>query len=135
VLPATHTRRYEHIEQRHTNNILIKGLTVSEQLDFATAVDVVLRAGQMSFHHADLVHGSQVNSTTSPRIGYAVRYVSTAVKQAKPHHPVILARGRDDYQFYTLQEKPIAGIDEGLAIQDAFEKNPELNRRHLQAGV
>jgi non-heme Fe2+,alpha-ketoglutarate-dependent halogenase len=129
VLPGTHTRRFEHIEQRHENNILGKGLTVSEGLDFATAVDVVLKAGQMSFHHANIVHGSQPNTSTGPRIGFAIRYVSTDTSQKKPHHEVILARGRDDYRFYTVQDKPTAGIEQGLIIQQAFEKNRESNRR------
>jgi non-heme Fe2+,alpha-ketoglutarate-dependent halogenase len=129
VLPGTHTRHFVHIEQRHENNILGKGLTVSEGLDFATAVDVVLKAGEMSFHHANIVHGSQPNTSTGPRIGFAVRYVSTDVSQAKLHHQVILARGRDDYGFYDVQEKPTAGIEEGLIIQQAFEKNRKANRR------
>ena len=129
VLPGTHTRRFEHIEQRHKNNLLSKGLTVSPELDFAKAVDVVLKAGQMSFHHANIVHGSQPNTSTGPRIGFAIRYVSTDVSQEKPHHEVILARGRDDYRFYTVQDKPTAGIEQGLIIQQAFEKNRESNRR------
>jgi ectoine hydroxylase-related dioxygenase (phytanoyl-CoA dioxygenase family) len=129
VLPGTHRRRYEHIEQRHQNNILGKGLTVSEELDFARAVNVVLKAGEMSFHHANIIHGSQPNISTQPRIGYAVRYVSTDVSQKKPHHAVILARGHDQYGFYCLQEKPTAGIEQGLIVQRAFENDPEANRR------
>jgi hypothetical protein len=98
-------------------------------LDFARAVDVVLKAGDMSFHHANIVHGSQPNTSTGPRIGFAVRYVATHVRQEKPHHPVILARGRDDCRFYHLQEKPAAGIEQGLIAQQAFEKEREVNPR------
>jgi hypothetical protein len=123
VLPGTHARRYEHIERRHGNNILSKGLTVSEELDFAKAVDVVLKAGEMSLHHANIVHGSQPNTSAGPRIGYAIRYVATDVSQEKPHHEVILARGRDEHRFYSLQERPTAGIEQGLPIHEAFEKN------------
>jgi non-haem Fe2+, alpha-ketoglutarate-dependent halogenase len=129
VLPGTHVRRYDHIEQRHQNNILGKGLTVSEGLDFTTAVDVVLRAGEMSFHHANIVHGSQPNTSSGPRIGFAIRYVSTGVSQEKPHHQVILARGRNDYGFYNVQEKPTAGTEDGLIIQQAFEESRETIRR------
>jgi ectoine hydroxylase-related dioxygenase (phytanoyl-CoA dioxygenase family) len=129
ILPGTHTRRYEHIEQPEKNNILGNGLTVSEKLDFATAVDIVLKAGDMSFHHANIVHGSQPNTSAGPRIGFAVRYVSTDVRQEKPHHEVILARGRDDCGFYQLQEKPGAGIEQGLLIQEAFEKRRQAHRR------
>jgi non-haem Fe2+, alpha-ketoglutarate-dependent halogenase len=121
VLPGTHTRRYAHIEELHKNNILSKGLTVSESLDVERAVDVELHAGEMSFHHADIVHGSKPNTSTGPRIGFAVRYVAAGVRQEKPHHVVILARGRDPDQHYEIQKKPIAGLEEGLVAHRKFE--------------
>lgn len=104
VLPGTHTRAFEHLEEPQQANILSRGQTVTVNVD--QAIDIVLRAGQMSFHHANLVHGSNPNTSTGPRIGVAVRYVATAVQQKKPHIPVILARGRDDYHHYELQERP-----------------------------
>lgn len=106
VLPGTHTRAFEHLEQPQRTNILSRGHTVSDVVDLDQAIDIVLRAGQMSFHHANLIHGSKANTSTGPRIGVAVRYVATAVKQKKSHIPVILARGRDDYHHYQLQERP-----------------------------
>lgn len=106
VLPRTHTRAFEHLEEPHKTNILTRGHTVSGSVDMDQAIDIVLRAGQMSFHHANLIHGSNPNTSTGPRIGVAVRYVATAVKQKKSHIPVILARGRDDYHHYQLQERP-----------------------------
>lgn len=106
LLPGTHTRSFAHLEAPQRTNILSRGLTVCDTLDLDQAVDIVLRAGQMSFHHANLVHGSNPNLSTGPRIGVAVRYVATAVEQKKPHIPVILARGRDDYRHYQLQERP-----------------------------
>jgi non-haem Fe2+, alpha-ketoglutarate-dependent halogenase len=106
VLPGTHTRAFEHLEDPRQTNILTRGHTVAGRVDVDHAIDIVLRSGEMSFHHANLIHGSNPNTSTSPRIGVAVRYVATAVKQKKPHIPVILARGRDDYHHYRLQERP-----------------------------
>jgi len=108
VLPGTHTRSFAHLEEPQQTNILTRGHTVSDTVDVGSAIDVVLRAGKMSFHHANLIHGSNPNTSTGPRIGVAVRYVATAVKQTKPHIPVILARGRDEYHHYVLQERPPA---------------------------
>lgn len=123
VLPGTHKRRSHHIEKRHENNVLGKGLTVSETLDEGTAVDIVLKAGEMSLHHANIIHGSKPNTSTGLRIGFAVRYVSTAVHQERPHHAVILARGQDDYHYYNIQEKPTTGLKEGLITQKEFESD------------
>lgn len=106
VVPRTHTRAFAHLEEPQRTNILTRGHTVCDSLDEAQAIDIVLRAGQMSFHHANLVHGSNPNTSPSPRIGVAVRYVATAVKQKQSHIPVILARGRDDYHHYRLQDRP-----------------------------
>lgn len=124
VLPRTHTRKFDHIENPNSNNMLGKGLTVSEDLEFTTAVDVVLRAGEVSFHHANIVHGSNPNTTRSSRIGFAVRYIATGVKQTRGHHPVILARGQDKFHYYEIQDKPTAGLVEGRIAQEAFEKGP-----------
>ena len=99
VLPGTHTRRFEHIENPQARNILGKGLTVSEDLLLEQAVDVTLAAGEMSFHHADIVHGSNPNTTASPRVGFAVRYIAAAVKQTKRHHAVILRGDRTGFAF------------------------------------
>ena len=122
VLPGTHTRAFEHVEQPQQTNILSRGHTVSDIPDVNRAVDIVLRAGQMSFHHANLIHASKPNTTKGPRIGIAVRYASTAVKQKKLHIPVILARGRDEYHHYRLQEKPTADIEEGARLSTAHHE-------------
>lgn len=119
VLPGTHRKRFAHVEERQPANILSRGHTVSGELDVSHAVDIILRAGQMSFHHANSIHGSNPNMSKGQRIGVAVRYVSTAVRQQKPHIPVILARGRDEYHHYQLQEPPAAGIAEGVRLQAA----------------
>jgi non-haem Fe2+, alpha-ketoglutarate-dependent halogenase len=127
VLPGTHTRRFDHVENPQERNILGKGLTVSEDLALEQAVDVSLQAGEMSFHHANIVHGSNPNTTASPRIGFAVRYVSTAVKQTKGHHAVILARGRAKFHFYEIQDKPTADLEEGMVVQALYESDRRKN--------
>jgi ectoine hydroxylase-related dioxygenase (phytanoyl-CoA dioxygenase family) len=119
VLPGTHTRAFEHLEAPQQTNILSRGQTVRDNLNWNEAVDVLLRAGEMSFHHANLLHSSNPNTSTGPRIGVAVRYVSTAVRQERLHIPVILARGSDDYHHYRLQERPTADIEEGLRLSAA----------------
>jgi len=122
VMPGTHTRAYEHVEEPQRTNILSRGHTVSDIPDMNQAVDIVLQAGQMSFHHANLIHGSKPNTSQGPRIGVAVRYASTVVKQKKLHIPVILVRGRDEYHHYRLQERPTADIEEGVRLSRAQHK-------------
>ena len=81
----------------------------------------------MSFHHADLVTARTPNTTASPRVGVAVRYIATAVKQTKCHHGVILARGEDKFHFYEIQDKPTASLQEGMVAQALYESEPRKN--------
>ena len=40
------------------------------------AIDVVLKPGEMSLHHTNIVHGSNPNTSDGPRIGFIVRFVT-----------------------------------------------------------
>src|SRR5437773_2737493 len=61
VQTGTHLSRLDHTEVHHENNLLGTGATITAAFDEARAVDVVLGAGEMSFHHANVVHGSGPN--------------------------------------------------------------------------
>ena len=39
-----------------------------------------LEAGEFSIHHVNTVHGSGINNSLSPRIGFAVRYITSDTK-------------------------------------------------------
>ena len=39
------------------------------------------KAGEISLHHIRLVHGSKPNTTANRRIGLAIRYIPTYVRQ------------------------------------------------------
>ena len=119
------------VEQPREDNILGRGLTVSgNPWTLGGAVDIVLRAGQMSFHHADIVHGSNPNTSTSARIGFAVRYVAADVEQSSPHYPGDYSRG-DVMSITTtqLQERPTADIDEGLRLSARSSSSGDLRIR------
>jgi non-heme Fe2+,alpha-ketoglutarate-dependent halogenase len=118
VIPGSHARgRLPHAPTAVAgHNMLPSGMEVAAGADEGRASDVVLAPGQMSLHHVYAVHGSRPNPSDRERVGYAVRYVSTEVKQGLPHYPVVLARGRDDYGHFELLEGPPDGTPEqGLA--------------------
>lgn len=113
VIPGSHTRGcLPHAQTAVAgNNMLISGLEVAAAagVDDERAVDVALEPGQMSLHHVYAVHGSRPNLSDRERVGYAVRYIAPEVQQTLPHHPVILARGRDDYGHFQLLDEPPGG--------------------------
>ena len=72
-----------------------------DNIDKKKEVPVILKAGQMALHHCLLAHGSGVNHTNNYRIGIAIRYLSTHVKQTEgPPISMILVRGKDNYNHF-----------------------------------
>lgn len=63
-------------------------------LDAAGAVDVRLRAGDVSAHHPLLVHGSGPNHSQRPRRALVIRYRAGHAKLTSPHLPSPLLRTR-----------------------------------------
>jgi ectoine hydroxylase-related dioxygenase (phytanoyl-CoA dioxygenase family) len=130
VQPGTQVGRLEHTEVRDENNMLGNGSTITVAFAEERAVDVVLGAGEMSFHHASVVHGSNPNRSSGNRVGFAIRYVAPEVRQRRGHHAVVLARGRDAYGHYDhLQQPPRHSVRDGLPIHIAF--STRLNQTDL----
>lgn len=68
--------------RRHDTNASPE-LTLNQELspdeyDESEAVDIVLRAGQVSLHDVFLVHGSQANRSPRPRRGMTLRFMPTS---------------------------------------------------------
>jgi non-heme Fe2+,alpha-ketoglutarate-dependent halogenase len=111
-------------------NLLSSGLEIAVQVDESAATDEVLRAGEMSFHHVNMVHGSNPNLSGFHRTGFAIRYVAPHVKQASPHHPVLLARGKDRYGCFDLQTSfPLADFAQAVAAQRRFSADLRARRQ------
>jgi non-heme Fe2+,alpha-ketoglutarate-dependent halogenase len=73
MIPGSHKK---HIQKHHDTfeetNILTRGQAVKD-VDESSAVDLILKPGQMSLHHAEIIHGSQPNLSNDRRIGYAMQ--------------------------------------------------------------
>ena len=97
---------HSHEETWAEDNLLSRGQKVQADIADKDIVDVVLRPGEMSFHHVNIIHGSGRKVSQEPRIGFAVRYIDPQVKKVIPNHPVIVARGKDRYGYYDHMIEP-----------------------------
>lgn len=108
VIPGTH--RLQQLPHRDTfaqDNLLSRGQEISVSVDESSAVDIVLAPGQMSLHHVMLVHGSEPNRSDLRRIGFAIRYLPTYVKQlAGVQDSATLVRGKDEFGHFGLEPVP-----------------------------
>ena len=72
------------------------------------AVYVELKPGQASLHHVLLFHGSEPNRSDDRRIGLAIRYIPTHLKQAVGTRDwATLVRGKDTYGHFLPSYVPM----------------------------
>ncbi len=112
VMPATH--KMEQIPHRDTfrpENLLSRGQEIEVDVDERQAVMLELEAGEMSLHHVRLIHGSDPNPSDQRRIGFAIRYIPTTVRQvAGSHDSATLVRGVDAFRNFDPEERPDADM-------------------------
>ena len=104
VIPATHHTLLDHRDVIDPANLLRAGRVLSEPVDEEQAVDVELRAGEMSLHHDRIVHGSLPNCGGEKRIGFVVRYTTPAAPSRG--FPVVRARGTAACPHLELAGRP-----------------------------
>jgi hypothetical protein len=74
-------------------------------------VELDLKAGEFSLHHVGIVHGSDPNASDRRRIGFAIRYLPTHVRQAVGARDfATLVRGVDTYHNFEDEQPPDADM-------------------------
>ena len=131
VVPGTHKHDIvPHSDTFAANNMLSRGQEVAVEVDEAAAVDIELSPGEMSFHHAKIVHGSHANASSRARIGFAIRYISPSVRQtAGAEDSVMLVRGEDRERNFLYDPRPQQDFD--MEALPAHEEACERSRRIL----
>lgn len=75
VIPGTHQGGLMPHETSDADGLALNQGVAKGAFDEREAVDIELEAGQISLHHAMLVHGSNANLSAKRRCGYAIRYM------------------------------------------------------------
>lgn len=112
VVPGSQKTKLAHLEKGDPRNMLSHGQEIEVEVDERSAVDVELRAGEMSLHHVDIVHGSNPNHAAWWRTGFIVRYTTPRMLRAAT--PVVIARGRPAPHLPTLTARPDLPMEEAL---------------------
>lgn len=112
-MPGSHRDgQIAHHDTFHEKNLLSRGQEIAIEVDESKATDVVLKAGEFSLHHVLMAHGSHPNTTDNRRIGLAIRYIPTTVRQTKIRDAAMLVRGVDEYGHFDLMPDPVADLDD-----------------------
>jgi hypothetical protein len=111
LIPGSHkARRLMRHEQKDNPEYTLQQELQPSEYDEAGAEDLILQAGQMSFHDVYLAHGSKINTSNQPRRGMTLRLMPTSsvydrdvadamARQrggaSMANHSLFLLRGRD----------------------------------------
>jgi non-haem Fe2+, alpha-ketoglutarate-dependent halogenase len=105
VVPGSHRQGLlEHDNVQDPNMLNKRGERLRVDVDESQAVDVVLKPGEMSLHHTNIVHGSNPNTSDGPRIGFIVRFVTNL--STNRDRQVMRVRGNADCSHLRLVEPP-----------------------------
>lgn len=120
VVPGSHKQKLAHEVTNVPENLLNQRHEIAAEVDESQAVDVQLRAGEMSLHHVDIIHGSNPNRSPHARTGFIVRYTTPAMIRSVT--PVLIARGRDVPHLEVARHIPGRNFDESLQAYRASKR-------------
>jgi non-heme Fe2+,alpha-ketoglutarate-dependent halogenase len=134
VIPGSHLMdQVPHRDTFSEHNLLTRGQEVAVQVDQTKARALVLQPGEMSLHHVRIIHGSAPNASSERRIGFAIRYIPTSVRQINGKDSATLVRGTDIFNTFEHELRPTSDFDpEFIAIHQAIA---DRNARILYKGT
>ncbi|MGH7143705.1 MAG: phytanoyl-CoA dioxygenase family protein [Planctomycetota bacterium] len=111
VIPRSqHGGILQHTNHADANSVLHLQLE-NGRFNVSDAVSLCLKAGEISIHDDNLIHGSPANPSDRWRIGLTVRYSGTNVKYTgdwESRFRAYMARGVDAYRHNRMGEIPTA---------------------------
>lgn len=113
VIPGTHTlSQMPHVDTHAADNLLSRGQEIAVKVDERQAVEIELQPGEMSLHHVRLFHGSEPNASAHRRVGLAIRYIPTRIRQiAGSEDSATLVRGVDRFGHFLPEPAPVQDRD------------------------
>jgi len=134
VVPSSHKLdQMPHRDTFHRHNLLTRGQEIAVEVDESQSVPLNLRPGEMSLHHVRLVHGSAPNPSLDRRIGFAIRYIPTSIRQLEGEDSATLVRGAD--HFHHFAHEPSPKIDMDPEMLELHRQIAERNAKILYRGT
>lgn len=130
VVPGSHRHQLGHHNTYGQHNMLSRGQEVAVDVGARDTVRLDLRPGEMSLHHVLLIHGSEANRSADRRIGYAIRYLPTSVRQLAGDDSATIVRGDDRYGHFELEPPPATDL-----APSALEAHHQVTQRKAALGL
>ncbi len=126
MIPGSHKNHIQHhTDTFAADNILTRGQKVVN-VNSDDAVDLILRPGQMSLHHSEIIHGSQPNRSSQRRIGFALQsYMPPDVKQTVGENYWLDIQGCNNRgeDSVSLQRPQFDASPEAVSLRNKVDEN------------
>jgi non-haem Fe2+, alpha-ketoglutarate-dependent halogenase len=109
-IPGSHRTLHRHDETYDKNNLLSRGQTV-RQVDETRAVDGVLKPGEFSIHHGNLLHSSPPNESDDRRIGLGLMLFPAHAQSTTGRRSATLLSGEDRFGYWDHDPMPTCDRD------------------------
>ena len=96
VIPGTQGMDLQQLQSKTDVANVLSSTMDTALVDESKAVDLVLKAGDISVHHPNVIHGSNANTSGKRRCGLTIRYIpaSTRIRTEKQWPSAFLLRGQ-----------------------------------------
>jgi|SRR5271165_157648 len=109
-VPGSHRQgRISHSETDAEDSLFGRTEEIQVEVQEDQARCVTLAAGESSFHHSSIVHGSPPSRSVTKRISMIVRFVTPLFQHRKVTSLAVQARGNGDLGTLQAVEKPPSG--------------------------
>ena len=111
VISGTHKDKiFIHKKQIDKKNLLSQGQSIDDKLiNQDKIINLELRPGEGSFHHPNIIHGSDKNDSENYRILFAIRYISSDVKQeSNQYNTATLVSGQNTNKYFINDPIPVS---------------------------
>jgi non-heme Fe2+,alpha-ketoglutarate-dependent halogenase len=110
--PGSHKVHLPHQDRFDKTNMLSRGQTITDGIDEAKAVNIILKSGEMSLHNVRIAHASAPNRSDDRRIGISIRYMPPQTRQQLAEwDSAALVRGEDRYGHFLHEPSPTRDFD------------------------
>lgn len=108
IIPGSHKSGLHELQPAVQTPNIFGWQTDAKHVEEEKAVDIVLKAGDVSVHHPKVIHGSGVNNSNTRRAGMSIRYIpaATCIANNSPWSNALLLRGRAHLNINHYQKFP-----------------------------
>lgn len=124
VVPRSHRLGLvPHSFRPHADNLTSQGITAQAEID--SIHDIVMRPGEMSLHHPLVLHASNPNSSTEPRIGFTATYSTPVLTSSRT--PVAWVRGDGPRHCFEVIDEPLhLSLEDAVSAYRAYDAKERL---------